>query len=252
VCGTKIINNTALINSITSIPMLSSLGAPFPNTTDQPSREALMECLNPHRGLVWDEEGKNSVTIGWLHSPQRLLAKIIMQNIWPIALHSVVPLNRARLIYVIINQVPFCMCKHNIMTMIELHEDSQVSLPYRGLVTKILKSKLPSILVNEPEDMPDGSFGMKTVLKSNAQLHRFLDPSELVPSAASEPSVASSSHFAPSSNPVRSMLTRITDQLRTMDDHFQALNSQMIEGFQTMDNQFQMLEADVAQIQINV
>lgn len=34
VCGTKIINNTALISSITSIPVLSSLGAPFPKTTD--------------------------------------------------------------------------------------------------------------------------------------------------------------------------------------------------------------------------
>jgi len=48
------------------------------------------------------------------------------------------------------------------------------------------------------------------------------------------------------------MLTRIIDHLRSMDDHFQALNSQVIEGFQTTDNRFQVLEANVAQIQINV
>jgi hypothetical protein len=92
-----------------------------------------------------------------------------MQNIWPIARHSVVPLNRAPLINAIINQVPFCMCKHIIMTMVELQEDSHVLLPYGGLVIKILKSKLPSIPVNEPEDMLDRSFGMKTIMKSNAQ-----------------------------------------------------------------------------------
>jgi len=54
------------------------------------------------------------------------------------------------------------------LTMFELQQDSQVSLPYGGLVTKILKSKLPSIAVNEPEDMPDGSFGKQTISKANA------------------------------------------------------------------------------------
>lgn len=100
--------------------------------------------------------------------------------------------------------------------------------------------------------MPDGSFRMKTVLNSNAQLQRFLDLDELVPPTALEPSVASSSHSGPSSNPIMSMLTRITYQLRSMDDHFKALNSEVIEGFQTMDNRFQVLEVDVAEIQINV
>lgn len=101
--GTKIIINTALIISVTSIPVSPGPGTSFPYTAYQPSREALMECLNPQGGLVWDEEGKNNVPIGWVHSPQRLLAKIVMQNIWPIARHSVVPFSRARLIYAIIN-----------------------------------------------------------------------------------------------------------------------------------------------------
>jgi hypothetical protein len=39
-------------------------GTPFPNTAYQLSREALMECLNPQGGRVWDEEGKNNVPIG--------------------------------------------------------------------------------------------------------------------------------------------------------------------------------------------
>lgn len=93
---------------------------------------------------------------------------------------------------------------------------------------------------------------MKIVFKSNAQLQRFLDPNELVPLAVSEPSVASFSYSALPSNPVMSMLTRITNQLQSMDDHFQALTSQVTEGFQTMDNWFHVLEADVTLIQINV
>jgi hypothetical protein len=55
-------------------------------------------------------------------------------------------------------------------------------LPYGGLVTKILKSKLPSIPANELEDMPDGNFGKQVVSKSNAQLQRFHDSDELFPS----------------------------------------------------------------------
>jgi hypothetical protein len=85
------------------------------------------------------------------------------------------------------------MCKDIIQTMFDLQQDSQVSLPYGGLVTKTLKSKLTSIPANEPEYMPDGPFGKQTILKSNAQLQRFQDSDELIPLAHTEPFVASSS-----------------------------------------------------------
>jgi len=53
-----------------------------------------------------------------------LLARIVLQIIWPIARHSDVPLKRARLIYAIIKQVLFSMCKPIILTMFELQQDS--------------------------------------------------------------------------------------------------------------------------------
>jgi len=56
-----------------------------------------------------------------------------MQNIWPISCHSDVSLNMARLIFAIINWAPFYMCKHIIMTMIEMQEDNQIALPFGGL-----------------------------------------------------------------------------------------------------------------------
>jgi hypothetical protein len=125
----------------------------------------------------------------------------------------VVPINKARLLYAIIKKVPFCMVKHIILTMFELQQDSQVSLPYGGLVTKILKSKLTSIPANEPEDMPDGTFGKQTVLKSNTQLQRHRDLDELIPPAHATTLVASSSRSAPASDSVVTLFTRLANQL---------------------------------------
>jgi hypothetical protein len=55
-----------------------------------------------------------------------------------------------------------------VMTMIEMQYDNQIALLFGGLITKILKKKLPAIPANEPVDMPEGLFGKGTVLKSNA------------------------------------------------------------------------------------
>jgi hypothetical protein len=77
------------------------------------------------------------------------------------------------MIFAIINKIPFCMCKHMIMTMIEMQEDNQIAFPFRGLITKILKKKLTNISVNEPVDMCEGNLGKQTVMKSNAQLYQF-------------------------------------------------------------------------------
>jgi hypothetical protein len=92
---------TSLISSITGIPISTDRGIPFPKTTTQPSRDELMACFNQLNKFVWDEECKNNVPIGWFDSPQRLLARIVLQNVWPIARHTGVPLNRAHLIYAI-------------------------------------------------------------------------------------------------------------------------------------------------------
>jgi hypothetical protein len=85
-----------------------------------------------------------------------------MQNILPISRNSDVPMDMARLIFAIINKIPFCMSKHMVMTMIETHEDNQIALPVRGLITKILQKKLSNITTNEPVDMPEGPFGKGT------------------------------------------------------------------------------------------
>jgi hypothetical protein len=190
VCGTSLHINAKSISEVTGISISHALGIPFPESMTLPSREELMSCFTPKWATVW-EESKNNILIGWLQSPQQLLAQIVMQNIWPISRHSDVSLNRARLIYAIINRVPFCMYKHIIMTMIEMQEDNQIALPFGGLVTKIFKNKLTNIPANEPVDMLNWPFGKQIVMKSNAQLNHFQAQDDPDPPTPAAPSVAS-------------------------------------------------------------
>jgi hypothetical protein len=94
------------------------------------------------------------------------------------------------------------------------------------------------------------------VLKSYAQFQRFQNLDELIPPAHAKPSVASSSRSAPASNLIVNLLTRLGDHLtrgfQSVDDQFQALQTQVTKGFQSMLTQLQELEVEVAQIQINV
>jgi len=62
------------------------------------------------------------------------------------------------------------MCKHIIMTMIEMQEDSQVALMYGGLVIRIIKRLVSNIPAYEAKAMPDRAFGKQTIMNSNAQL----------------------------------------------------------------------------------
>jgi hypothetical protein len=80
--------------------------------------------------------------------------------------------------YAIIRQVPFCLCKHIVLTMIEMLEEHQIRLPYGCLVTRIYLTFVHDILAYESKASPKGAFGKHTIMKSNAQLQRYMDPEE--------------------------------------------------------------------------
>lgn len=170
-----------------------------------------MECFHPGGEYEW-EEHKNKIHIGYLRAQEPLLARIVMQNIWPISRNSDVPLDRAQLIFAIINRVLFCLCKQMVMTMIERHQDSTIALPFGGLITKILQKKLSSIPPSEPVEVPEGCFGKATVMKSNAQLQRFQVVNELAPLAPPAPSTSGSSNAD-----VLFQLSHITEMLQSID-----------------------------------
>jgi hypothetical protein len=107
-----------------------------------------MAVLNLGADPEWDTS-KNKIPIGYVRAQERLLARIVMQNIWPISRNSDVPLDRAKMIYAIKRRIPLCMCTHMVMIMLELHEDHVIALPFGGLISKILTAKLPKIDGNE-------------------------------------------------------------------------------------------------------
>jgi hypothetical protein len=124
--------DSALISVITQIPVTSDLRIPFPDSVDPPSIKHLRMCFDPQGHHVWEFK------IGWLDFPHRLLAQIVLSNLWSLARHNTLTICRARFLYAIIQGFPFCMCKHLVMTMIEMQNDSQVGLPYGYIVTRII------------------------------------------------------------------------------------------------------------------
>jgi hypothetical protein len=172
VLGHTLTINTTLISEVTGIPLTNGKAVPYLPTEQQPSKSDIMVVLNPGGGHQWDDN-KSNIPIGYVRAPERLLTRIVMQNIWPISRNSHVPLDRAIFIYAIIQRVPFCLCSHFLVTMLELYEEHSIALPFGGLITKILKAKLSNIPENEQVAVPEGPFGKGTVLKSNAQTQRF-------------------------------------------------------------------------------
>jgi hypothetical protein len=80
--------------------------------------------------------------------------------------------------------------------MMEMLEEHQMGLPYACLVTRICLKFVHDIPIYELEASPEGAFGKHTIMKSNAQLHRHMDPEEqahLIPPVQPEPSTAFSS-----------------------------------------------------------
>ena len=172
VSGKTLTINYKLISEVTRIPLTNGKAAPFLHTEPQSSKADIMVVLNLGGKLEWDDN-KSKIPIGHVCALELLLTRIVLQNIWHISRNSHSPLDRAILIYGIIRCVPFCLCSHFLLTMLELYEEHSIALPYGGLITKILKATLLNISANEHVDVLEGPFGKGTVMKSNAQLQRF-------------------------------------------------------------------------------
>jgi hypothetical protein len=215
VCGQSIIVDVNLISDVIHIPVIAALGLPYPNHVEPPSIEDLRMLFDPQGVEEWHEEMQN-IAIGWLQFPHRLLARIMMHNLWPLSRNNNITICRAIFLYAIIRRILFCLCKHIVQTMMEMLVEHQIELPYGCLLTRICLKFVKDIPAYEPDVKPEGAFGKHTVMKSNAQLQRHMDPEEQdhpAPRSHLEPSVASSSQGPPSGDVVLSALEHITSKL---------------------------------------
>jgi hypothetical protein len=60
------------------------------------------------------------IMIGIFSSPHRLLAKIVQHNLWPTTRRSELVYKRARFLNALVLLVPFYLCKHIVLTMLEM------------------------------------------------------------------------------------------------------------------------------------
>jgi hypothetical protein len=92
VWGLEIRIDPDLITQVTDIPLVHPLGIPFLDPDNAPSWEEMLAFFDPTGTQVWGPN-QTFLPIGWLQSPQRLMARIMLQNIW-LSLFTLASLSR--------------------------------------------------------------------------------------------------------------------------------------------------------------
>jgi len=203
--------DAALIGSIIGTDPVPFVDSPFPDSVVSHSMEELPMFFDPqHRA---QDRVSHFFRIGIFSSPHCLLVKIVQHNLWPIARRSELFYKRTRFLYALIQRIPFCLCKHIVLTMLEMRDEHQTSLPFACLVTRICLQVVLDIPTIEPKEKTKDTLGNHTVMKSNAQL-RIEDQQEVAsPPAQDDPAAPSSSQTAPPPPASDVMLSRILDTM---------------------------------------
>jgi hypothetical protein len=187
-----------IIKQFIGVPVLDLPASPFNDVVLPPSMDELREFFQAD---PQGERHQTSIKIGALGLAHRMLAKIILHNLWPVTRCSNMILKKAQFLYVAHFRFPFYLCKHVLGVMLEARDEGTAGLPFGCLLTQIiLQSGInvdgePRIKMKEP-------LSKQTLQKSNAQLRRE-DSDEDMPAAmhVAFPDVASSSHTVPPSEP---------------------------------------------------
>lgn len=145
------------MSSIIAVPVLNIEGGPFTDGLDPPSMDDLLDFFDTHPEGV--ERAHRHIKIGAFSSLHRLLAKIVLHNLWPISRQSELILKRARFLYALIMRIPFWLCNHIMHTMLEMRDKHSTGLPFMCLVTKIYLFFVTYITNIEPKVRVRDPFG---------------------------------------------------------------------------------------------
>jgi hypothetical protein len=135
VAGHLITVDPQVISHIIRVPVLEISASPYNEVVLPPSLDDLREffCAVPQ-----SEECSTAIRIGALSSTHNMLAKIIQQNIWPVARRNDLILKRAQFVYAIHLRLPFCLCKHILGVILEARDENTAALPFGCLLTQII------------------------------------------------------------------------------------------------------------------
>jgi hypothetical protein len=187
-----------IISHFIRVLVLEISGSPYNEVVLPPSMDDLWEFF---RAVPQGEERATTIRIGALSPSHRMLAKIIQQNIWPVARRSDLILKRAQFVYAVHLRLPFCLCKHILGVILEARDEGNTGLPFGCLLTQIILQS--GINVTREHKMKiHQPISKQTLMKSNTQLWRDDSDDEVpIPTAMplGFPDMASSSQTVPPS-----------------------------------------------------
>ncbi|KAE8009380.1 hypothetical protein FH972_005820 [Carpinus fangiana] len=166
--GVKIVVTHEVIAEVTGIPLIEEPGFPYP-IDDFPSKTDMSKLFVPPDSYNFWQDYMNVIPFGHLSHPVKLLARIVMQNVFPIDHHSDLGMARGRFIYALLTDVHIDFASVAIRLMKAIFTESLVSLPYGSLISRII-SKFIQILASEPTIKHLGPFCSTTVSRSKAQM----------------------------------------------------------------------------------
>jgi hypothetical protein len=117
-----------------------------------------------------EEWAHSHIKIGAFFPPHRLLAKIVLHNLWATARRSELVLKRARFLYALVMRMPFCLYKNILQIMLKTRDAYATGLPFACLVMKICLRFVTDIAETEPKVRVQDALGSQTLMKSNAHL----------------------------------------------------------------------------------
>lgn len=209
--GQTILIDLQLISVIIEVPVLPVSGVPFPPSDEAPSIDFMHDFfgMRPQR----EDKSHSQINIGAFVPMHRFLAKVVVTNLWPQACRSELTLKKATLLYAIVMQTPFCLCKHILHTMLEVRDEKNMSLYFGCLITQICLQVMTNISNSKPRSRIPDPLGIQTLMKSNAQLRHEAQGGVPQPPPSPPPAAASSSHVVPSSYDIEAGFTQLMSSM---------------------------------------
>jgi hypothetical protein len=154
-----------LISVVIGVPVLLVSGVLFPTSDEAPSIDFLHDFFGTR--LQREDKSHSQINISAFAPTHRFLAKVVVTNLWPQARWTELTLKKATLLYSIVMQTPFCLCKHILHNMLEVRDEKNTNLSFGCLITQICLQVMTDISDSEPRSQISDPLGIQTLMKSN-------------------------------------------------------------------------------------
>jgi hypothetical protein len=168
IAGHIIMVDPQVISQIIGVPVLQISASPNNEVVLPPFLDGLQKFFHV---VPQGEERSTAIKIGALSLPHRILAKIVQHNLWPVVRRSNLILKRAQFVYAICLRLPFCLCKHIMVVILEARDENNTVLPFGCLLTQIILQSGISVARELKMKIQD-PISKQTLMKSNAYLRQ--------------------------------------------------------------------------------